>query len=123
MSSRGPLKTQYDAETLVWCEQRSFENCCLFFRDELSLIHQDRHCETRFNKYNRRKMRELGILVSRKGHGQYNALTEKAIIFLGFTKKESQKMTKNTPLGAYLSSPKGQPVPIERNTRVGGKNR
>ena len=87
----GIHKPPYDGETLLWVEQRSFENCCLFFRDELWLIHQDRHCETRFNKYNRQKMRNFGILVPRKGQGQNTALSEKAVEFLGFTKKDNPK--------------------------------
>ena len=120
----GNHKPQYDAETLHWCEERSFENMCLSFRDKLMLIHQGRYSKALLTPMSRRKMQELGILVSGKGRGQYNVLTEKAVEFLGFTEKDSQPMTKNTPPGDYMSSPKGQtPVPEKELIETRSENK
>ena len=87
----GTKKTPYDAETLDWCERRSFENCCHFFENELSAIHQGRYSKALLPPLTRRKMLEMEILVSGKGTRQRNVLSEKAVEFLGFTEKDNPK--------------------------------
>lgn len=74
------------------CKQRSFENCCLHFRDDLLKIHQGNPGEAKLNPQQRRNMKEYGIIIAKKsGFRQPVRLTKRAIKFLGFSKKEHEK--------------------------------